>query len=98
MSLSGSTVCGQLSALLRLACVVRLPLHSADNTTEDILDALTSLVLWPEVSPGHSQDYLELHVPLCNYVTLLLLFEQMLKPFKLVSSVQFSSVQSLSHV
>lgn len=32
--------CGQLSALLQLACVVRLPLHSADDTTEDILDTL----------------------------------------------------------
>lgn len=70
MRLLGSTVCGQLSALLQLACVVRLPLHSADDTTEDILDALISLVLWPEVSPGHSGDYyLELHVPLCNYVS-----------------------------
>lgn len=63
-------MCGQLSALLQLACVVRLPLHSADDTTEDILDALISLVLWPKVSPGHSGDYyLELHVPLCNYVS-----------------------------
>ena len=57
MSLSGSTVCGQLSALLRLACVVRLPLHSADGTDEDILDALSFLVLWPEVPLGQSEGY-----------------------------------------
>ena len=57
-------------ALLQLACVVRLPFHSADHTTEDILDALTSLLLWPELSLGHSGDYyLELLVPLCNCVS-----------------------------
>lgn len=70
MGLLGSSMCGQLSALLQLACVIRLSFQSADHTTEDILDALTSLLLWPELSPGHSGDYyLELLVPLCNCVS-----------------------------